>query len=60
MVIEEFMKTDNVRLSMGNKWMYYSDSGEWVVLKHEYGKKHNDTLYAGQNLNEALMDLRNG
>jgi hypothetical protein len=54
----EFLQRENSRLSMGNSWLYYSDNGEWVVLRHGYGKKHNDTLYSGNNQNEALMALK--
>ena len=60
MIVEEFLQKENARLSFGNAWLYYDDGIEqaWVVLQHRYGKKHNDTLYVGSNLNEALMALK--
>ena len=59
MTIEEFLRRENARISIADKWMYFDDDGDWVVLRHPYGKKHNKKLYRGQNENEALMELKN-
>lgn len=55
----DFLKKENARLSCdGDKWMYWDDNGEWVVLEHGYGKRKNRELYSGQNLTLALAFLK--
>lgn len=40
-IVEALKKEDkNLRISNGNKWMVWDSLfKEWVVYKHEYGKK---------------------
>lgn len=58
MAIVEAMKKYDIRLSVGNTWMYYDeDEMVWVVLNKEYGKKKNKTLYKGTDESEAVEAL---
>ena len=59
MDIITFLKEDsnNARLSMEDKWLVWWED-QWLVLQRPYGKKTNRTLYAGDNIEEALQALR--
>jgi hypothetical protein len=48
MNIIEAMKEENLRISNGNRWMYFDQiTYEWVVCERSYGKKKNKELFRG-------------
>jgi hypothetical protein len=59
MNIEEFLKTENARISCGNNWLYWSDIYlDWWVVTREPYKRSNKTLYQDDDLSEALKALK--
>ncbi len=57
--IEEFLKTENARISCGNRWLYIDEyTLSWVVLSREYKARNNTTHYCGDSLTDALKALK--
>jgi len=57
MTIEQFLKDNNARVSLDDKWLVAESADSWTVYQHKYGAHHNTVLYAGGNLNAALKAL---
>jgi len=58
MLIEDFLKQENARLSCEPNWLYWDDAGYWVVLSRPFGARKNQTLYQGESLERALQALK--
>jgi hypothetical protein len=53
MTIVEALKEENIRISNGNRWMYFDQSSyEWVVVERPYGKKKNIELFRGLSIEQ--------
>jgi hypothetical protein len=58
-LLAEFMRDENCRLSLGDRWMVRSN-GNWVVYARSYGQKKTRMLIQTQDLKEALAVLKEG
>jgi len=48
----------NIRISHGNKWMYYDKSSLlWNVMERKYHSKYNTVLYEGDSEEDAVQIL---
>lgn len=56
MTIEEFLMIENARVLCGNRWLVYDVDG-WVVREPIYRRSAPRIVYAGNNLNKALLTL---
>jgi hypothetical protein len=53
MTITEAMKEENIRITWGNRWMYFDETAyEWVVCERPYGRKKNKELFRGLSIEE--------
>lgn len=58
MNIVDAMKNHNLRLSIGNSWMYWDEDEEiWVVLSRKPGQRKNRTRYEGVDELQAIEKL---
>lgn len=57
MNVIEFLKSENSRLSCGNRWMCWDNIDDWTVRENPYGSKVN-VVYRGESLDEALEVLK--
>lgn len=56
MTILEALKSTNIRVSYGDRWLYYCQ-GQWVVLERKPYKKGNKTLIETDNEELAIETL---
>lgn len=55
MTIMELLKKENVRISHGNRWLYYNEADKlWEVREQEY-RKHNSTLIISTIVEESAV-----
>ena len=58
MKIVEALKTENIRITNGNKWMYYDvNYNMWFVRLREYRKHNSVVLIKTENEEEAVKIL---
>ena len=58
MTIIEALKTENIRISDGNRWMFWDTFlPGWVVLERKYNAKKNTILIETDNEEEAIKYL---
>jgi hypothetical protein len=57
-IVDLFTMNHNVRLSMGDKWLYWDDSLEmWVVREHKKYKRNSTIEIETESEEEAVDEL---
>ena len=48
MTLEELMKTHNLRITNGDKWLVWGDEIDgWIVYQQQYAQKKSRRIYSG-------------
>ena len=61
--IEDFLKDkdSSARVTVGTRWLYWDEiNSQWIVLSRTHGQKNNRCQYSGEDIEEALFELRKG
>lgn len=60
---EDFLKDEDIsaRITVGTRWLYWEEiNSQWVVQSRTHGQKANRCQYSGEDITEALFELRKG
>ena len=61
LTVNELLKTQDVRISCGNRWLVYDDIvSEYVVYEHKYGARNTTEIIRGSEESEACEALIEG
>jgi hypothetical protein len=61
--IEDFIKNkdNSARIVAGTRWLYWDEiNNQWIVQSRTHGQKRNRCQYSGEDISEALFELRKG
>lgn len=55
-IIEALQNEINIRVSVGNKWLYRANCGTYIVMEHKHGK-HKSTVLTKTNDEDYAVEI---